>query len=158
MAFVIHIFIYFWSAFFTDSGVYDLSWEIHCVCVLVTQSCPTLCEPLDCIPPGFYVHGILQARILEWIGIPFSRGSSHPRHQTQISCIIARFFTIWATRKSKIWNTSWVCMSSLHKEKFMVIFKSLFSYIFCFAPAVFKTIPLIFSNLIIMSGHDFLWV
>ena len=44
--------------------------------VEVTQSCPTLCNPTDCSPPGFSVHGILQAGILEWVAIPFSRGSS----------------------------------------------------------------------------------
>ena len=44
--------------------------------VLVTQSCPTLCNPMDCSPPGFSVHGILQARILKWAAISFSRGSS----------------------------------------------------------------------------------
>ena len=44
--------------------------------VLVAQSCPTLCDPMDCSPPGSSVHGILQARILEWVAIPFSRGSS----------------------------------------------------------------------------------
>ena len=47
--------------------------------VLVTQSYPTLCDPMDCSPPGSFVHGILQARILEWDAIPFSRGSSQPR-------------------------------------------------------------------------------
>ena len=50
--------------------------------VLATQLCPTLCDPMDCSTPGSYVHGILQARILEWIAIPFSRGSSQPRDQT----------------------------------------------------------------------------
>ena len=57
---------------------------LHCIsffylCVLVTQSYPTLCDPLDCSTPGSSVHGILQERILEWVAIPFSRGSSHPR-------------------------------------------------------------------------------
>ena len=52
-----------------------------------TQSCPTLCDPMDCSPPGFSVHGILQARILEWVAISFSRGSSQPKDQTHISCI-----------------------------------------------------------------------
>ena len=58
------------------------------------QSCPTLCYPMDCI-----VHGILQARILEWVPVPSSRGSSQPRDRTWVSCIAGRFFTIWATRK-----------------------------------------------------------
>ena len=50
--------------------------------VLVAQLCPTLCNPMDCSPRGSSVHGILQARILEWVAVPFSRGSSRPRDQT----------------------------------------------------------------------------
>ena len=61
--------------------------------MLVTQSCGTLCDPKDCSPPGSSVHGILQARIVEWVAIPFSRGSSHPRGRTVASCITGRFFT-----------------------------------------------------------------
>ena len=64
----------------------------------VTQSCPTLCDPVDYNPPGSSVHGILQARILEWVAISFSRGSSGPRDQTQIFHTADRFFTIWATK------------------------------------------------------------
>ena len=67
---------------------------------LVSQLCPTLCDPMDyCSPPGSSTHGILQARILEWVAIPFSRESSQPSDRTQISCIVGRFFTIWATRE-----------------------------------------------------------
>ena len=58
---------------------------------LVTQSCLILCDPMDCSPPGFSVHGILQARILEWVAIPFSRGSSRPRDRTLISFIAGGF-------------------------------------------------------------------
>ena len=66
----------------------------------VTQSCPTLCNPTD-----YTVHGILQARILEWVAIPFSRGSSQPRDWIQVSCIAGGFFTSWATRKAQeYWN------------------------------------------------------
>ena len=64
---------------------------------LFTQSCPTLCDRTVCSPPGSSVHGISQARVLEWVAIPFSRRSSPPRDQTQVSCIAGRFFTIWAT-------------------------------------------------------------
>ena len=60
---------------------------------LVTQSCPILCNPMDCSPPGSSVHGILQARILEWIVIPFSRGSSQPKDQTWVFCTAGGFFT-----------------------------------------------------------------
>ena len=65
-----------------------------CVCVLVTQLCLTLCDPMDRSPPGSSVHGILQARILEWVAIPFSKRSSRPRDQTQVSCTAGRFFTV----------------------------------------------------------------
>ena len=54
------------------------------------------CDPMDCRLPGSTVHGILQARILEWIAIPFSRGSSQVMNQTQVSHIAGRFFTNWA--------------------------------------------------------------
>ena len=58
-----------------------------CVCVQLLQQCPTPCNLMDCSPPGSSVHGILQARILEWVAISFSRGSSQPRDQTQVSCV-----------------------------------------------------------------------
>ena len=64
------------------------------------QSCPTLCDPMDCSPPGSSVHGISQARKLEWIAVSFSRGSSWPRDQTRVSRIAGRRFTIWATREA----------------------------------------------------------
>ena len=68
-----------------------------CVCAcphLVTQSCLTLCDTMDCSLPGSSVHGILQARALECVARPFSRGSSKPRDQTQVSCIAGGFFNI----------------------------------------------------------------
>ena len=81
---------------FLTSGLTEVSSSLA-VCqsewVKVTQSCPTLCDPTD-----YTVHGILQARILEWVAFPFSRVSSQPRDQTHISHIAGRFFTCWATR------------------------------------------------------------
>ena len=85
-----------------------------CVCVCVylwyifvklhkpsdSQSCLTFCDTMDCGPPGSSVQGILQARILEWVAISFSRGSSQPRDWTWISCIASRFFIIWDTREA----------------------------------------------------------
>ena len=65
-----------------------------------SQSCPTLSDLIDYSLPGFSVHEIPQARILEWVAIPFSRVSSWPRDQTQVSCIVGRFFTIGATREA----------------------------------------------------------
>ena len=64
--------------------------------VKVAQSCPTLWDPVD-----YTVHGILQARILEWVAFPFSRESSQPRDQTQVSSIAGGFFTSWATREAQ---------------------------------------------------------
>ena len=66
------------------------------VCVKVAQSCSTLCDPMD-----YTVHGILQARILEWVAFPFSRRSIQPRDQTQVSHIAGGFFTSWATREAQ---------------------------------------------------------
>ena len=66
----------------------------------VAQSCPTLWDPTDCSLPGSSIHGIFQARILEWVAISFSRRSSGPRDWTRISCIVGRCFTIWATREA----------------------------------------------------------
>ena len=73
-----------------------------CECVLVTQSCLTPCDPLDCSPPDYSIHRILQARMLEQVAIPFPKGSSQPRDQTSVSCIAGRFFTVWVTREAHI--------------------------------------------------------
>ena len=71
-------------------------------CVLVAQLCLTFCNPTDCSPPDSSVYGILQAKVLEWIAIPFTRGSSRPRYETLVSFIAGRFFTIWVTGKSLV--------------------------------------------------------
>ena len=99
------------SIHFTCSGNWrssSLSWcyrEILCVCVCVcvwvAQLCPPLCDPMDCSLPGSSVHGILQARIPEWLAMPFSRGFFWLRDQTWVSHIAGRFFTIWATKEAK---------------------------------------------------------
>ena len=68
--------------------------------VLVAQLCPTLCDPMDCSLPGSFAHEILQARILEWIAIPFFRESSQLRNWTSVSCIAGGFFTVWNTREA----------------------------------------------------------
>ena len=80
----IEVYMYIWS-------------DMKC---LVTQSCLTLCNRMDCSPSGSSVHGILQARILEWVAIPFSRRSSWPREQIWVSCLAGRLFTIWANREA----------------------------------------------------------
>ena len=78
-----------------ESKKYMLAPKEH---VLVTQSYLTLCNPMDSSPPSSSVHRILQARILGWVALPFSRGSSQPRHQTWVSCIAGR--SDWAMREA----------------------------------------------------------
>ena len=67
---------------------------------LVAQSCLTLCDPMDCSPPGSSVRGILQARILEWVAVPFSRISSQTMDRTRVSRTAGESFMDWATRES----------------------------------------------------------
>ena len=84
----------------------ELSWmissEINSVnlCVSVTQSCLTLCDPVSSSLPGSSVHGILQERIMEYVTILFSWWSSWPRNQIQVSCIAGTFFIIWVTQEA----------------------------------------------------------
>ena len=77
----------------TESLLFYVLWKWK---ELFVQSNLTLCDTVDCSLPDSSVHGILQARILEWVAMPSSRGSSWLRDQTQVSCITDRFFTIWA--------------------------------------------------------------
>ena len=76
-------------------GLHKMKWGEMKVC----ESCLTLCDPMDCSPPGSSIHGLLQERILEWVAISFSRGSSWRRDQTHFYCIVGRLFTIWTTRE-----------------------------------------------------------
>ena len=72
----------------------------------VIQSCPNLCDPMDCSLPGSSLHGIFQARVLEWVAISFSRGSSQTRDRTWVSCIGGRRFNLWATSWRRLPLTS----------------------------------------------------
>ena len=96
-----------WMIDYPHSHVW-LKWCVSCcgwgggweACVHA-QSCLTLCNSMDCSPPSSSVHRILQARILEWVAISFSRGSSRPRDRTQVSCTAGKFFTTEPPRKPK---------------------------------------------------------
>ena len=68
---------------------------------LGAQLCLTLCDPMDCRLPGSSARGILQASILEWVAMPFSRGTSQPRDRTQVCLIAGMFFTIWAPQEAQ---------------------------------------------------------
>ena len=83
-------------------GFYRCVCVCVCVCVcLVTQVYLSLWDLMDCSLPSSSVHGILQARILEWVAIPFTRESSQTRNRTQVSQIVGGFFTVWATRERR---------------------------------------------------------
>ena len=88
--------------------------------VLVTQLCPTLCNSKNCSPPGSSVHEIVQVRILEWIALPFSRGSSWPWEQTWVSCIAGGSFTVWPAHLAQ------VCPKYCTRHKNMLKYYSLF--------------------------------
>ena len=90
MGFIWVFLIYFLNRFLSSWVLSESESESE-----VAQSCPTLCDPMDCSPPGSSVHGILQARILEWVARPFARGSFWPRgsiHVSYISCIGKRVY------------------------------------------------------------------
>ena len=72
----------------------NLGEQLYNYAALIAQSCLTLRDPTDCSLPGFSVHGILQARTLEWVAVSFSRGTSQPRDRTLASCLADRFFTV----------------------------------------------------------------
>ena len=103
----------------------------------VSQLCPALYNTLDCSPPGSSVHGIYQARILKWIAISFSRGSSQPRDWTSVFCVscnAGRFFTCWAIREPLLtWyinvNTYLNTMQK-YQSKCLRYFKGIFVVIF----------------------------
>ena len=89
----------------------------------VTQLCLTLCDPVDCSPSFSSVHGILQVRILEWVAVPFSNGSSWPGDWTRVFCIAGSFLTVWATRKA-LWYES--VLISLHPHQSLLFSHFLF--------------------------------
>ena len=87
--------------------------RVYC---LVTKSCLTLLKAMDCSPPGSSVHGISQARILEWFAISFSRGSSWPRDWTHVSCISRRILYHWATREALVRLKPYLTSSCFSKQ------------------------------------------
>ena len=101
---------------------------------LVTKSCLTLCDPMDFSLPVSSVLGIFQMRILEWIAISFSRGSSQPRGQTWISCIAGRFFTAKPLGKEAIWIADPSCLLKSCLAVIQLVFWSLTTETFKFIP------------------------
>ena len=118
----------------------NMPWEpiwVQRVNVKVAQLCPTLWDPMKCSQAVSSVRGILQARILEWVAIPFSRGSSQPQDQTRVSCFVGRLLTIWATQRwvciifSKGGHSReglWICMNGFWEHLYNVSFQILLLY------------------------------
>ena len=86
--------------------------------VKVIQSCLTLCDPMD-----YTVHGILQARILEWVAFPFSRGSSQFRDRTQVSCLSGGLFISWATREAQMTKKDLLYSTGNYTQYFVITYK-----------------------------------
>ena len=107
------------SKYFHELMVYHLQWWErhsfiqHLLCGLVTWCVSLFCDPMDCSPPGFSVHRVSQARKLELVAISFSRGSSWPRDQSQVSHMVGRFFTLWATREAPACYASSIRLSDM---------------------------------------------
>ena len=117
----IHVFLLFIAALFTTAKTWsEVKWSE------VAQSCPTLCNPMGCSPPGSSVHWIFQARVLEWVAISFSRGSSWLRDWTRVSCIVSRRFTVWATR-AKTWEQPTCSLTDEWMKNMCLIYHTMWS-------------------------------
>ena len=101
--------------FISDIGHYRVLSTVLCAILLLLLLSSSVtsnsCDPIDCSLPGSSVHRISQAKILEWVAISFSRGSSRLRDQTWVSCIAGRFFTVWATRETPFFIVVCICQS-----------------------------------------------
>ena len=154
----------FWRVFIIN-GCWILSktsWlTLYCCAgdwyVKVAQSCLTFCEHMY-----YTVHGILQARILEWVAFPFSRGSSQPRDWTQVSHTTGGFFTIWATKEALgIWSLcqifSHVCSYSLNIDYYgFCIYKFKFQVFYQYFP-LHLCFPVIFIKIFCMSSLNYVY-
>ena len=89
---------------------------------MLSQSCLTICDSMDSSPPGSSIHGLLQARVLEWVAISSSRGPSPPRDWTQVSHIAGRFFTVWATKEALLFLL--ICKRLYHRTQRVCILNS----------------------------------
>ena len=123
---------YAYTVFLYNSNLESKLKNLTCV-----KSCLSLCNPLDCSPPGSSVHGFFQARILQWVAISFSKGSSWPRDQTCVSCIGRQILYHWATWEAMVKNMSYSGINltkngqKLHIENYKILlreFKEILAY------------------------------
>ena len=124
----------------------DLEFILYYMCVcLVDWSYLTLCNPMGCSLPGSSVHGFLQARLLEWVAIPFSTGSAPPRDQTQISCIAGGFFTVWSTREAHTILYTYTIILYIFKWSMITVYVQVILYYFMYAIRLLQVITLSLS-------------
>ena len=109
--------------------------------VVVTQLCLILCDPVDWTLPGSSVHGILWARILEWVVMPSSRGSSQPGDRTQVSRIAGRLFTVWATQEAPKCSSSGTMMLNVKNSAFCSHFLNIHNLLQLLENKVFSRLP-----------------
>ena len=134
-------------------------WNKAIFCVWNIISCPTLCDPVDCSLPGSSVHGILQARILEWVAISFSGGSLWLKDRTQVFCIAGRHFTLWATREGLLLLLYYFNIISVSVVKSISLWKR-FNVCFKILPVlhmlfqVFTILSNVTSRMIRVSKND----
>ena len=119
--------LFLWILFYTHQFALTIEFSLYTKVKdnEVTQLRLTFCDPVDCSPPGYSIHGIFQARVLEWVAISFSRGCSWPRDRTQVSHIAGRCFTIWAIREASLYI--------LIVYELNIIFKILADFTFLFS-------------------------
>jgi len=133
----------------------SISYYIHLLVLHeCTQSCPALYNPMDCSLPGSCVHGILQARILEWVAVSFSRVSSQLRDQTQVSCITCtagRFFTCWTRRFNTYTSLSVLKVTSLYRFFLLFIKADTNAQFKIHAKKTQKSVSFFFSTLAIIK-------
>ena len=131
VAFVIMFFLlskHSWFAILCSFQVYSKEIHIYICCVHLLSHVWLFCDLMDCSPPGSSVHGIFQARILEWVAIPFSRGSSQRRDQTLISYIGRQILYHWATGEAHIYIGTKVYVCACMLSRFShVLFATLWS-------------------------------
>ena len=126
-----------WKIYIPNADLTALFWYLWHLLKSESETCSVVSDYLQ--PCGSSVHGILQARILEWVALPFCRGSSPPEDQTWVSCIASRFVTVWATWDAQVTYYIVINWSCLMKPLLAIAFESNY------------TLPLIWQKIIIYS-------
>ena len=136
------------------------------LCVLVTQSCLTFCDPMDCSPPGSSVHGILQARILEWAAISFPQGIFLTQGSNLGLLHCTGCFTVWATREAHIYYMKFTILTILNVPSVTIsTFALLCNHHHCPSPGLFpvaklnlyllNNLPPSLATTLYLRGSDF---